>query len=173
VRFLNKYYRVDMRLKGQSVTLIGNGEKLSIYCAGRLLEVYDVIKDKFQRQSCKDHYKSSSETNLKNHAHYIAQAEAIGGNVSRMIQIILARGEGFVDVRVVWGILTLNKKYPAKVIDKACESAIELGSISLRTLYALLKLTPKTKMENENFNTTGGKFTRPMSEYRAHLRVVK
>jgi len=173
VRFLNKYYRVDRRLKGQSVTVISNGEKLSIYCGGRLLEVYDVIKDKFQRQACKDHYKTSSETNLQNHAHYIKQAEAIGGNVSRMIQIILARGEGFVDTRVVWGILTLNKKYPASVIDKACESAIELGSMSLRTLYALLKLTPKTKMENENFNTPGGKFARPMSEYRAHLRVVK
>jgi hypothetical protein len=173
VRFLNKYYRVDIRLKGQNVTLISNGEKLSIYCAGRLLEVYDVIKDKFQRQACKDHYKSSSEMNLQNHAHYIKQAEAIGGNVSRMIQIILARGEGFVDTRVVWGILTLNKKYPANVIDKACESAIELGSISLRMLYALLRLTPKTKIESENFNTPGGKFTRPMSEYRAHLRVVK
>jgi hypothetical protein len=173
VRFLNKYYRVDMRLKGQSVTLISNGEKLSIYCAGRLLEVYDVIKDKFQRQSCKDHYKSSSETNLENHAHYIKQAEAIGGNVSRMIQVILARGEGFVDTRVVWGILTLNKKYPNHVIDKACESAIELGSISLRTVNAFLKMTPQSKMENENFNTIGGKFARPMSEYRAHLRVVK
>ena len=90
-----------------------------------------------------------------------------------MIQIILARGEGFVDTRVVWGILTLNKKYPSQMIDKACESAIELGSISLRTLYALLKLTPKKKTEAEIFNTTGGKFSRPMSEYRTHLRVVK
>ncbi len=147
VRYLNKYYRVDTRLKGQSATMIGNGEKLSIYCAGRLLEVYDVIKDKFQRQSCKDHYKSSSETNLQNHAHYIKQAEAIGANVARMIQIILARGEGFVDTRVVWGILTLNKKYPDTLIDKACGSAIELGSISLRTLHALLRLAPKSKMD--------------------------
>jgi hypothetical protein len=173
VRFLNKYYRVDERLKGQSATLIGDKEKLSIYCAGRLLEVYDIIKDKFQRQACKDHYKSSSETNLENHAHYIKQAEAIGGNVSRMIQIILSRGEGFVDTRIVWGILTLNKKYPNSAIDKACESAIEIGSISLRTVHSFLKMTPKAKKETENFNTTGGKFTRSMSEYRAHLRVVK
>jgi transposase len=173
VRFLNKYYRVDLRLSGQSVTLIGNGEKLSIYCAGRLLEVYDVIKDKFQRQACKDHYKSSSETKLQNHSHYIKQAEAIGGNVARMIQIILSRGEGFVDTRVVWGILTLNKKYQNVLIDKACASAIEIGSISLRTVHSFLNMTPKVKMETEKFNTTGGKFTRPMSEYRAHLRVVK
>jgi len=173
VRFLNKYYRVDIRLKSQRVTVISNSEKLSIYCSGRLLEVYDVIKDKFQRQACKDHYKSSSETNLQNHAHYIKQAELIGANVSRMIQIILARGEGFVDTRVVWGVLTLNKKYSHEAIDKACASAIELSSISLRTLCALLNLTPQTKKENEIFNTTGGKFTRPMSEYVAHLRVVK
>ena len=173
VRFLNKYYRVDTRLKGQSVTLIGNSDQLSIYCGGRLLEVYEIIKDKFQRQACKDHYKSSIETNLQNHAHYVKQAEAIGGNVSRMIQIILSRGEGFVDTRVVWGILTLNKKYPNAAIDKACESAVEMGSISLRTVHSFLQMTPRKEIETENFNTTGGKFTRPMSEYRAHLRVVK
>jgi hypothetical protein len=90
-----------------------------------------------------------------------------------MIQIILSRGEGFVDTRIVWGILTLNKKYPNSAIDKACESAIEIGSISLRTVHSFLKMTPKAKKETENFNTTGGKFTRSMSEYRAHLRVVK
>lgn len=34
VRFLNKYYRVDLRLSGQSVTLIGNGEKLQFTVRG-------------------------------------------------------------------------------------------------------------------------------------------
>lgn len=173
VRFLNKYYRVDVRLKGQNVTLISNSEKLSIYCSGRLLEVYDVIQDKFQRQACKDHYKTSSELNLQNHAHYIKQAELIGGNVSRMIQVILSRGEGFVDTRVVWGLLTLNKKYPNEAIDKACEAAMEVGSVQLRTVYSFLKMTSPKKIEDEKFNTLGGKFTRPMSEYRAYLRVVK
>lgn len=69
--------------------------------------------------------------------------------------------------------MTLNKKYPNSAIDRACESAIEIGSISLHMVHSFLKMTPKVKIETENFNTTGGKFTRPMSEYRAHLRVVK
>ncbi|MFN7903877.1 MAG: IS21 family transposase [Pseudobdellovibrionaceae bacterium] len=173
VRFLNKYYRVDQRLKGQDATVIGNNEKLAIYCGGRLLEVYDVIKDKFQRQTCKEHYKQAWEKDLQNHAHYIKLAESIGGNVARIVQIILARGEGFIDTRVIWGVLTLNKKYLAKDIDTACSSAIEIGSISLKTIHMFLKLAPTVKTTNEKFNTTGGKFTRPMSEYRAHLRLVK
>ena len=173
VKFLNKYYRVDVRLKGEDATIIANTAKVSIYCCGRLLEVYDRITDKFQRQACKDHYKQDWEKQLQDHGHYISQAEKIGANVSRMIQIILSRGDGFVDTRIVWGILTLNKKYQSKDIDKACESAIELSQVNLRTVHALLNLAPKTKIQDETFNTPGGKFTRPMSEYRAHLRLVK
>lgn len=176
VLFLKKYYRVDQRLRGQDVVVIGNSTSIAIYCSGRLLEVYDKITAPFQRQSIKDHYREPWEKNLENHAHYIKQVEVIGGNVSRFIQIILARGDGFVDTRIVWGILTLNKKYQSKDIDKACESAIELSQINLKTIYALLRLAPtinKIQKTNETYNTTDGKFTRSMSEYKAHLRLVE
>ena len=172
VKFMNKHYRVDVRLKGEDATIIANTLKVSIYCGGRLLEVYDRITDKFQRQACKDHYKQDWEKTLADHEHYIKQAEKIGPNVSRLIQIILSRGDGFVDTRIVWGILTLNKKHHPNDIDKACATAIELSQVNLRTVYALLNLAPRTKTQEENFNTPGGKFTRPMSEYRAHLRLV-
>jgi len=171
VRFFNKYYRIDQRLKGQVATVIGNSKKVSIYVAGRLLETYERITDPFKSKDCKEHYKESWEKTMNDHGHYIRQAEAIGENVSRFIQVILARGEGFVDTRVVWGILTLIKKYPAKDIDQACASALELSQVNLRTVKALLNLCPKRK-DNEEFKTTGGKFARPMSEYTAHLRLV-
>ena len=171
VRFCNKYYRIDQRLKTQVATVIGNGKKVSIYVAGRLLETYDRITDPFVSKACKDHYKESWEKTMNDHGHYVRHAEAIGENVSRFIQVILARGEGFVDTRVVWGILTLVKKYPAKDIDQACMSALELSQVNLRTVKALLNLCPKRK-DSEEYKTTGGKFARPMSEYKAHLRIV-
>lgn len=170
VRFLNKFYRVDTRLKKQEVLVIGNTDLVSIYCAGRLLEVYPRIKDPFQMKDCKDHYKESWEKTLNDHGHYIARAEKLGSNVSRFVQIILARGEGFVDTRVVWGLLTLDKNYGNDEIDKACASAIELSSVSLRTLKSLLKIHAKPKPKIETQPT--GKFTRPMSEYKAQLRLV-
>ena len=178
VRYLGKYYRVDQRLKNQEVIVIGNQRLVSIYCRGRLLEVYERIKDPFQMKACKDHYKESWEKTLNDHGHYIKRAESIGENVARFVQIILARGEGFVDNRIVWGVLTLNKKYSDLEIDNACKSAIELSSVHLKTVHSLLRIHGKSKnilknkKENEEYQTPGGKFARPMSQYRAHLRLV-
>lgn len=178
VCFANKYYRVDTRLKGEIALVIGNSEQVCIYCNGRLLEVYEKIKDKFTTKACKDHYKESWEKTLQDHGHYLKRAEAIGANVHRFVDIILARGEGFVDTRTVWGLLTLNKKYDNADIDKACMSALELSQVNLRTVRQLLNIMAKPKekeMKKDNLTTTqvmGGKFARPMSEYKKHLTLV-
>jgi hypothetical protein len=178
VRFENKYYRVDSKLKKEIALVIGNSSQVSIYCKGRLLEVYPRITDKFKTKACKDHYKESWEKTLSDHGHYLKRAVQIGANVERFISIILARGEGFVDTRVVWGLLTLNKKYQNVDIDKACLSALELSQVNLRTVHQLLNIMSKPKQKKtQNFESTaaqptGGKFARPMSEYKNHLKLV-
>lgn len=179
VRFINKYYRIDSRLKGEKALVIGNSEQVSIYCKGRLLEVYERIQDKFTTKACKDHYKESWEKTLQDHGHYLRRALAIGGNVERFISLVLARGEGFVDTKVVWGILTLNKKYSNADIDRACLSSLELSQVNLRTVRQLLNIMAKP-MEKEiqlqehlaASQVKGGKFARPMSEYKKHLTLV-
>jgi len=178
VRFENKYYRVDTKLKKEVALVIANSHQVSIYCKGRLLEVYDRVTDKFKTKACKDHYKESWEKTLQDHGHYLKRAQMIGLNVERFIAIILARGEGFVDTRVVWGLLTLNKKYQNVDIDKACLSALELSQVNLATVRQLLNIMSKPK-QNKNQNqeplsvqTTGGKFARPMSEYKNYLKLV-
>ena len=178
VRFANKYYRVDTRLKGEIALVIGNSVQVSIYCNGRLLEVYERIQDKFTSKACKDHYKESWEKTLQDHGHYLKQAKIIGVNVERFVGIILARGEGFVDTRSVWGLLTLNKKYSNADIDKACLSALELSQVNLKTVHQLLNIMAKPKPkaprheEVLSAQTVGGKFARDMSEYKNHLRLV-
>lgn len=178
VRFINKYYRVDTRLKGEIALVIGNSEQVCIYCKGRLLEVYERIQDQFTTKACKDHYKESWEKTLQDHGHYLKRAEAIGGNVQRFVSIILSRGEGFVDTKVVWGLLTLNKKYSNADIDKACLSALELSQVNLRTVHQLLNIMAKPKekeIQKDDLTTAqavGGKFARPMSEYKKHLTLV-
>lgn len=178
VRFANKYYRVDARLKGETALVIGNTSQVSIYCNGRLLEVYNRINEPFISKVCKDHYKEPWEKTLQDSGHYIKQAKNVGPNVERFVGIILARGEGFVDTRSVWGLLTLNKKYSSSDIDKACLSALELSQVNLKTVHQLLNLMskpkPKTLHSDEipSAQTIGGKFARNMSEYKNHLRLV-
>lgn len=181
VRFANKFYRVDPSLRKESALVIANTRQVSIYVKGRLLVVYERITAKFETKACKDHLKEPWENTLRDHGHYLKQARSIGVNVERLIGIVLARGEGFVDTKVVWGILTLNKKYMNADIDKACLSALELAQVNLRTVRQLLNTMakPKTKApprDNESSSIggqgKGGKFTRPMSDYKQHLKLV-
>jgi len=179
LRFENKFYRVDPRLKKQEALVIANSSQLSIYVSGRLLEVYDKITDKFETKACKDHYKESWEKTLNDHGHYLNRAGQMGVHVEKFINIVLARGEGFVDTRVVWGLLTLNKKYENVDIDRACQSALELSQVNLTTVRQLLNLMAKpirkksdVEVSSTETKATGGKFARSMSEYKNHLKIV-
>ena len=179
VRFENKYYRVDSRLRKQEALVIGNSEQVAIYCGGRLLEIYQKITDAMTTKACKDHYKESWEKTLQDHGHYVERAKSIGPDVARFISIILARGQGFVDTRVVWGILSLDKKYSKDDVNKACLISIDLSQVNLRTVRQFLNLTAKPKEKRRNheeqqssLQAMGGKFARPISEYKNHLRLV-
>lgn len=179
VHFEGKYYRVHDKFRGEESLVIGNKKQVSIYCKGLLLEIYEKIQDRFISKACKDHYKQDFEKVLQDHGHYIERAKKLGEDVARFVELVLARGDGFVDYRVVWGLLTLDKKYDAGSINKVCGEAIALSQVSLRTVLSLLKLTQKQKQqvtrsqEEEEFKLANGKFTRPMSEYKKHLHLVQ
>ena len=175
VRFDNKFYRVDKRLKKLDALVIGNSTKVSIYAKGRLLEVYDRITDKQQSKACKDHYREPWEKTLQDHGHYLKRAAAVGPNVEKFVSIVLSRGDGFVDTKVVWGLLSLDKAYEAKDIDRVCGSALELSQVNLRTVRQLLNLAAERKRKSPAKNNEpaessaaakGGKFTRSISEYK-------
>jgi transposase len=184
VRFENKYYRVDSRLKGESALVIASSCQVSIYARGRLLEVYDRITDRFTTKACKDHYREPWEKTLEDHGHYLKRALEIGAHVERFVNIVLARGEGFVDTRLVWGLLTLNKAYANSDIDRACEAVLELNQVNLKTVRQLLTITAERKSKKQNLQPSGGsspgeraqveggKFARPISEYKQHLKLV-
>jgi hypothetical protein len=55
-----------------------------------------------------------------------------------------------VDYRVVWGLLTLDKKYDAGSINKVCREAIALSQVNLRTVFSLLKLTQNKELTSLN-----------------------
>ena len=180
-----KYYRVDPRLKKECATVIANSSLVSIYVCGRLIEVYPRITDPFRTKDCKPHYQESWEKTLQDHGHYLKSARAIGLDVERFVSVVLARGEGFVDTRIVWGILTLNKTYTDFDVNKACFGALELSQVNAKCVRQLLSLTavPKKKQPSEvaasnqsarmnHDEMKGGKFARPMSDYRKHLNLV-
>jgi hypothetical protein len=54
------------------------------------------------------------------------------------VEKILLKGDGFIDYRRIWGILSLVKSYPSDDIDAACEDALLHDSLSYATVKSYL-----------------------------------
>jgi len=176
VCFKGKFYSVDDDLRGSEVAVVANGTRVAIYHKGRLVETHERIRDAHQSKSIKPHHQKSWEKTLTDHAHYLRRAGEVGPDVERVVQAILLEGEGFVDTRRVWGILSLEKTYPKEAVNEACRKAFELNLISYQTVRSLLKLAPKPAAEKEGAAKRTAemeinKFVRPMSEYTSQLTL--
>jgi hypothetical protein len=174
--FKGKFYSVDDALRGQEVAVVASATRVAIYSRGRLVETHDRIRSPHQSKSIKPHHQKSWERTLKDHAHYLGRAAAVGPDVERIVQAILLEGEGFIDTRRVWGILSLEKAYPREAVNEACRKAFELNLISYQAVRSLVKLSPKPRLEKGDSHTSeirteNHKFVRPISEYKNQLQM--
>jgi transposase len=139
VRFGNKYYSVDERYRGKAVVVLGGTRQVSIYHKGKLLEVHERLTDPFRSKSTKEAHLKPWERAMQDDSVYRRRAQGLGPNVDRMIQEILGQGQGFIDTRKVWGILSLDKRYSAERIDAACRRALALGQSGYRAVKRFLE----------------------------------
>lgn len=182
VRFANKYYSVPEQLIGKPVTILGTSSQVSIYHQGKLIEVHSRLaaQDPLQSKSTKEHHKKPWERAMQDHSLYRKRAQAIGPQCDELILILLNQGQGFIDTRKIWGILSLDKSYTKGAINDACKQAIELGSYSYQTVKRLIRLTahpltsstePKDSAHQAD-KKTSHKFVRPMSVYEEQLKLL-
>lgn len=164
VRFRNKYYSVDEKYHGQEVFIIGNSTRVEIYYRCELIETHARLSTSYVAKSTKEHHLKPWEQVAKDSRMYIDKAEKIGPNAKHLITNILMAGNGFVDTRKVWGILSLDKDYEKEVIDKACKYALDIGSLSYQTVKAYINLSPQKKIILKT--STNNKFTRSAGEYK-------
>ena len=111
MRFANKYYSVDEKYIGESVVVLGGVKQVSIYHKGKLLEVHPRITDPHQSKSTKPEHLKPWERAMQDDSMYRQRAAALGPHVDEMILKLLGRGQGFIDTRKIWGILSLDKEY--------------------------------------------------------------
>jgi hypothetical protein len=184
VRFDSKYYSLDEAYIGKNVLILANRTRVSFYCEGKLIETHERIptNDPSRSKSTKPHHLKLWERELKNNSLYRRRAAALGLDVENVVVKILAQGQGFVDTRRIWGILSLDKQFTPAQINEACRQALELGSLSYRAIRSLLKLIPKqaaacpTTAAGEPTAEESAfthKFVRPMSVYEEQLRLFE
>jgi hypothetical protein len=183
VRFANKYYSVDEQYTGESVVILGSTQLVSIYLRGKLLEVHDRITDPDQSKSTKPHHLKPWERALEDGSVYRRRAALLGPHVEELVVRLLKLGHGFIDTRKIWGILSLDKRYSAQRIDRACRRALEVQRLSYRSVKSLLEAEEAGSLLGEQTAaiTDGSpdlaseqkkvrhKHVRPLSVYREQL----
>jgi len=165
VRFSGKYYSIGEKYSGQKVFIIANESRASFYIKGKLIETHARIDNSCHYKSTKKHHLKAWERNLEDHQFYIDKAQRIGSNCMNLIQIILVCGSGFVDTRIIWGILSLDKKYSHYEIDRACEKALKIKIYSYRTVLNFIQNPDYKKKEPRKTKSEGHEFTRSLTEY--------
>lgn len=177
VRFGNKYYSVDEIFRGKPVVVLGGARQVSIYHAGKLLEVHERLTDPHQSKSTKTKHLKPWEQVMQDNSFYQRRAQALGPHVDEMIQNLLVQGQGFVDTRKIWGILSLDKRYDAGRIDEACRRALELHQTGYRAVKRLLEWEDTIVPAPSEAPARGAearprhKYARPLSVYREQLNL--
>lgn len=184
VRFQNKYYSLDEKYKGEEVVVLGNSKLVSIYHKGRLLEVHERITNPHQSKSTKPQHLKPWERTLQDASFYCQRAARVGPHVEEMVHRLLKQGQGFIDTRKIWGILSLDKRYKAENIDAACKKALELDSLSFRTVRNILAWEELKAAEQKTElvlshpsavefpKKSQPEFVRPISEYEEQLPLL-
>ena len=166
VHFRGKYYSVGKEYCTKEVFVIGGGKTIKIYHRGKLLETHDRITSHYRSKSIKPHHLEPHERIISNSKHYLNQAAKIGPETKELIEAILLSGNGFIDTRKVWGILSLDKNHDKGEIEKACRYALDCGRPGYRAVVTFLNATPASKEEIPKPDTSKqNKFTRQMDEY--------
>jgi transposase len=178
VRFNNKYYSLPENLIRESVMILASQKEISIYHKGKLIEVHPRISSEncLHSKSTKEHHKKPWERAMNDHSLYRTRAQAIGPDCDQFVLTLLKQGQGFIDTRKIWGILSLDKTHSTSLINDACRQAIALDSYSYQTVKRLLKLlkiekSPVADSTPAESKTTH-KFVRPMSVYEEQLKLL-
>lgn len=186
VRFAHKYYSLPECWIGKTVTILATAKQVSLYGDGKLIEVHNRIEESnsFLTKSTKPHHKKPWEASMDETSIYRKRAQIIGPACDRLVSILLNQGDGFIDTRKVWGILSLDKSHSKEQINEACRQAIELHSYSYQTVKRILSLYAQEKIKAETRpavkqsqqqdlrSESTHKFARPFTVYEEQLSLL-
>ncbi len=170
VRFQGKYYSVEEQYVRKQVTVVGNSRQVLIYSQGKLIETHERLTDRTRSKSTKRHHLKPWEQICDNPEGLKGLAAKIGEFVHIVVEEILRKGDGFVDLRRIWGILSLDKKYSKLEINAACRRAIWDDDLSYRSIKRFIQEAQEEHSEDKVPPALPkGKFQRDLSEYKQLL----
>jgi hypothetical protein len=171
VRFLGKYYSVEESYIHKDVTVIGNSKQVAIFHEGKLIETHERVTDRLRSKSTKSNHRKPWEQVCVNDDWLRGEARKIGGAAEAVVNSILLRGDGFIDFRRIWGIMSLTKKYSDKEVNDACQEALVNDTLTMKAIESLIvSYREESAIEAlQEIQAPPGRYQRPLSEYSALL----
>jgi len=166
VRFDGKYYSLSEDYINKPVTVIGTMSQVAIYHAGKLVETHERATDRARSKSTKRHHLKPWEQVCNNPDGLHSLGAKIGPSVEAIIRRVILDGEGFINYRRIWGILSLDKKYSHHEINSACDEALESEIYSSKFIEEFIIHAQEERREsNPSPTRPAGKFQRDITEY--------
>lgn len=172
VRFANKYYAVADQYIGKEAVMLGSKNRVSVFVAGAMVESYDRITAKHQTHAIHNHLEKPWQKLEENNQGYLRRAKQIGPHCEAVIKVLILRNSGFIDTRIIWGILSLDKKYEINFIEMACADAYNLGKFSSKYIEKIILERMKMVHLNQKFSSQKHPetaFTKSSTEYAKHI----
>ncbi len=140
VFYQSKFYSVDASFIGAPVVVKEYEGNLLFYYRKKLIETHQKIKSKFMKSSTKSQHLKPWQDTLLTTSVYRLAAKKIGPHCDKLIFTILQKGQGLVDNKTIWGIISLAKSYPYKALDEACEFSLNSGAVNYQSVMNYLQL---------------------------------
>jgi transposase len=140
VPYLNRYYSVDESFLEKRVSISERDGQIQIYHKGKLIETHSKLTGDYAQCSTKPEHMGPWKRALEPMSIYRKNARRIGLKTEELIEIILKRGQGFIDTGAIWGIIGFQKNYCTLSVNEACRKALEMESPTYRAVKTLLKL---------------------------------
>jgi hypothetical protein len=140
VGYLNRYYSVDEQFVEQRVTVLEKDSEIRICHRGKLIETHAKLTGEYSLHSTKPEHLGPWKRAMEPASVYRKAAKRIGPQTDELIQIILNRGQGFIDTSSIWGIIGFQKSYSTLSINEACKQALEMESPNYRAVKVFLRL---------------------------------
>jgi hypothetical protein len=138
VRFENKYYAVADEHINKTAVVLGSKTRVSIFIFGVVVESYDRLISKHQTHAIHNHLEKPWQKTLENNEGYLRRAGRVGPSCEAVVRVLILRNSGFIDTRIIWGILSLDKKYDVALIEWACAEAYDLGKFSSKYIEKII-----------------------------------
>lgn len=140
VKYKAHYYSLGPEHAQKHVHVWPRNGELLFYLHGQLITTHREGLRGEPKVFTHDNHRGAMQAALSPNSMYLQAARRLGPWVEKIIRMFIERGQGFIDEKIVWGLLQLRKEYRPGDIDRACKQAFEIGEVSYRSIRILLRI---------------------------------